>query len=93
MLIEILEDERKVPVMMKLKANVVLELLSRAGYAPIKQMGNGLVSGLRPVYHFFQMMQMRAIEPLSLKKAQRLPVYFSSIFHLKFIIFSHSRFN
>jgi NAD(P)H-dependent FMN reductase len=26
--------------------------------------GNGLVSGLRPVYHFFQMMQMRAIEPL-----------------------------
>lgn len=26
--------------------------------------GNGLVSGLRPVYHFFQMMQMRAVEPL-----------------------------
>ncbi len=26
--------------------------------------GNGLVSGLRPLYHFFQMMQMRAIEPL-----------------------------
>jgi len=26
--------------------------------------GNGLVSGLRPVYHFFQMMQMRAIAPL-----------------------------
>jgi len=26
--------------------------------------GNGLVSGLRPVYHFFQMMQMRALEPL-----------------------------
>jgi multimeric flavodoxin WrbA len=26
--------------------------------------GNGLVSGLRPVYHFFQMMQMRAIDPL-----------------------------
>lgn len=24
----------------------------------------GLVSGLRPVYHFFQMMQMRALEPL-----------------------------
>ncbi len=37
MLIEILEDERKVPVMMKLKANVALELLSRAGYSPIKQ--------------------------------------------------------
>ena len=26
--------------------------------------GNGLVSGLRPVYHFFYTMQMRAIEPL-----------------------------
>ncbi len=26
--------------------------------------GNGLVSGLRPVYHFFQMMQMRALEPV-----------------------------
>jgi hypothetical protein len=26
--------------------------------------GNGLVSGLRPAYHFFQMLQMRAIEPL-----------------------------
>ena len=26
--------------------------------------GNGLVSGLRPVYHYFQMMGMRAIEPL-----------------------------
>jgi multimeric flavodoxin WrbA len=26
--------------------------------------GNGLISGLRPVYHFFQMMQMRAIEPV-----------------------------
>jgi len=26
--------------------------------------GNGLVSGLRPVYHFFQMMQMRAVDPL-----------------------------
>ena len=26
--------------------------------------GNGLISGLRPVYHFFQMMQMRALEPL-----------------------------
>ncbi len=26
--------------------------------------GNGLISGLRPVYHFFQMLQMRAIEPL-----------------------------
>jgi NAD(P)H-dependent FMN reductase len=26
--------------------------------------GNGLISGLRPLYHFFQMMQMRGIEPL-----------------------------
>ncbi len=26
--------------------------------------GNGLVSGLRPLYHFFQVMQMRALEPL-----------------------------
>lgn len=26
--------------------------------------GNGLISGLRPVYHFFQVMQMRAIDPL-----------------------------
>ncbi|MFH0916552.1 MAG: flavodoxin family protein [bacterium] len=26
--------------------------------------GNGLVTGLRPLYHFFQMMQMRALEPL-----------------------------
>ena len=26
--------------------------------------GNGLISGLRPVYHFFQMLQMRAYEPL-----------------------------
>ncbi len=26
--------------------------------------GNGLISGLRPLYHFFQIMQMRGIEPL-----------------------------
>ena len=26
--------------------------------------GNGLITGLRPVYHFFQMMQMRAIDRL-----------------------------
>ncbi|MBW2052571.1 MAG: flavodoxin family protein [Deltaproteobacteria bacterium] len=26
--------------------------------------GNGLLSGLRPVYHFFQMMQMRALDPV-----------------------------
>lgn len=26
--------------------------------------GNGLTSGLRPLYHFFQMMQMRALDPV-----------------------------
>jgi NAD(P)H-dependent FMN reductase len=26
--------------------------------------GNGLVSGLRPVYHFFQMLQMRPLDPV-----------------------------
>jgi len=26
--------------------------------------GNGLISGLRPVYHFFQMLQMRALSPV-----------------------------
>ena len=26
--------------------------------------GNGLISGIRPVYHFFQMMQMRPLEPV-----------------------------
>lgn len=26
--------------------------------------GNGLISGLRPLYHFFQIMQMRAIAPV-----------------------------
>ena len=26
--------------------------------------GNGLVSGLRPVYHFFQIMQMRPVDPV-----------------------------
>ena len=26
--------------------------------------GNGLLTGLRPLYHFFQIMQMRALEPL-----------------------------
>jgi multimeric flavodoxin WrbA len=26
--------------------------------------GNGLVSGLRPLYHFFQVLQMRAVDPL-----------------------------
>ena len=26
--------------------------------------GNGLISGLRPIYHFFHMLQMRALEPV-----------------------------
>jgi multimeric flavodoxin WrbA len=43
--------------------------------------GNGLISGLRPVFHFFQIMQMRAIEPVpatrfnfseSLKRSEEL---------------------
>lgn len=43
--------------------------------------GNGLISGLRPVYHFFQMMQMRALDPVpvtrfdmdqSIEKAEEL---------------------
>jgi len=30
--------------------------------------GNGLISALRPVYHFFQVMQMRAIEPVPVNR-------------------------
>jgi multimeric flavodoxin WrbA len=41
-----------------------LQGLPALGIAVAGGTGNGLVSGLRPVYHFFQMMQMRAIEPL-----------------------------
>ncbi|UCF93412.1 MAG: flavodoxin family protein [Desulfobacterales bacterium] len=41
-----------------------LQGLPAFGIAIAGGTGNGLVSGLRPVYHFFQMMQMRAIEPL-----------------------------
>jgi multimeric flavodoxin WrbA len=41
-----------------------LQGLPAFGLAIAGGTGNGLVSGLRPVYHFFQMMQMRAIEPL-----------------------------
>ena len=26
--------------------------------------GNGLITGLQPIYHFFRIMQMRALEPL-----------------------------
>src|SRR5210317_1805351 len=41
-----------------------LQGLPAFGLAIAGGTGNGLISGLRPVYHFFQMMQMRAIEPL-----------------------------
>jgi NAD(P)H-dependent FMN reductase len=41
-----------------------LQGLPSFGIAIAGGTGNGLVSGLRPVYHFFQVMQMRAIEPL-----------------------------
>jgi multimeric flavodoxin WrbA len=41
-----------------------LQGLPAFGVAIAGGTGNGLVSGLRPVYHFFQMMQMRAVEPL-----------------------------
>lgn len=34
---EILEDERDDPEILKLKANISLEFLARAGYAPVKQ--------------------------------------------------------
>ncbi len=37
LLIEIIDDKRTDSFMMKLKANVALELLNRAGYSPIKQ--------------------------------------------------------
>jgi multimeric flavodoxin WrbA len=40
-----------------------LQGLPAFGLAIAGGTGNGLVSGLRPVYHFFQVMQMRAIEP------------------------------
>ncbi|MCL4534825.1 MAG: flavodoxin family protein [Bacteroidetes bacterium] len=52
--------------------------------------GNGLVSGLRPVYHFFQTMQMRALEPLpatrfnfgaALERAGRLGCQLASMAH------------
>jgi multimeric flavodoxin WrbA len=41
-----------------------LQGLPALGLAIAGGTGNGLVSGLRPVYHFFQMMQMRAVEPV-----------------------------
>ena len=41
-----------------------LQGLPALGLAIAGGTGNGLVSGLRPVYHFFQVMQMRAIEPV-----------------------------
>jgi multimeric flavodoxin WrbA len=41
-----------------------LQGLPAFGVAIAGGTGNGLVSGLRPVYHFFQMMQMHAVEPV-----------------------------
>jgi len=41
-----------------------LQGLPALGLAIAGGTGNGLVSGLRPVYHFFQIMQMRALEPV-----------------------------
>ena len=41
-----------------------LQGMAAFGIAVAGGTGNGLVSGLRPLYHFFQVMQMRAIEPL-----------------------------
>ena len=41
-----------------------LEGLPALGIAIAGGTGNGLISGLRPVYHFFQFMQMRALEPV-----------------------------
>ena len=38
--------------------------LPAVGIAIAGGTGNGLISGLRPVYHFFQIMQMRALEPV-----------------------------
>ncbi|MFC2014391.1 flavodoxin family protein [Chloroflexota bacterium] len=38
--------------------------LPAAGIAIAGGSGNGLISGLHPVYHFFQIMRMRALEPL-----------------------------
>ena len=41
-----------------------LQGMAALGIAVAGGTGNGLVSGLRPGYHFFQVMQMRAMEPL-----------------------------
>ena len=41
-----------------------LQGLPAFGLAIAGGTGNGLISGIRPVYHFFQMLQMRALEPV-----------------------------
>jgi multimeric flavodoxin WrbA len=41
-----------------------LQGLPAFGLAIAGGTGNGLISGLRPIYHFFQIMQMRALEPV-----------------------------
>jgi multimeric flavodoxin WrbA len=58
-----------------------LQGLAALGVGVAGGTGNGLVTGLRPLYQFFQVMQMRALEPLpvtrfnfdaSIKKARQL---------------------
>ena len=67
-----------------------LQGLPALGIAIAGGTGNGLVSGLRPVYHFFQMMQMRALEPLpatrfnfeaALKRAEELGAEIAGMRH------------
>ena len=41
-----------------------LKGLPALGVAIAGGTGNGLITGLRPVYHFFQIMQMRALDPV-----------------------------
>jgi multimeric flavodoxin WrbA len=41
-----------------------LQGLPALGLAIAGGTGNGLISGLRPVYHFFHILQMRALEPV-----------------------------
>ena len=41
-----------------------LQGLPAFGLAIAGGTGNGLITGLRPVYHFFHMLQMRALEPV-----------------------------
>ena len=44
--------------------SATLRGLLAIGIAVAGGTGNGMLMGLRPVYHFFQVMQMRALEPV-----------------------------